>query len=159
MDFCLRVSATVSALPKYHGSRGVFFLLFVCLFIYLFIYFQKLKSKIFEIRPVASIRWLGGGGRGAERVAHINSPPILLGASQITTFVYNTLTFFGWYGLSDTLTRTWSWGLNCLFVVLLFSSYCCRWLQIIFISGLFFDSDCFSDYTGLCVTSAWFYPR
>ena len=24
---------------------------------------------------------------------------------------------------------------------------------------LFFDSDCFLDYTRLCVTSAWFYPR
>ena len=36
---------------------------------------------------------------------------------------------------------------------------CCRWLQIIFISGLFFDSDCFLDYTRLCVTSAWFFPR
>ena len=40
-----------------------------------------------------------------------------------------------------------------------FAIYCCRWLQIIFISGLFFDSDCFFDYTRLCVTSAWFYPR
>ena len=40
-----------------------------------------------------------------------------------------------------------------------FASYCCRRLQIIFISGLFFDSDCFFNYTRLCVTSAWFYPR
>ena len=29
------------------------------------------------------------------------------------------------------------------------ASYCCRWLQIVFISGLFFDSDCFFDYTRL----------
>ena len=34
-----------------------------------------------------------------------------------------------------------------------------KWLQIIFISSLFFDSDCFFDYTRLWVTSAWFYPR
>ena len=40
-----------------------------------------------------------------------------------------------------------------------FASYCCGWLQIIFISGLFFGSDCFFDYTRLCVISAWFYPR
>ena len=26
-----------------------------------------------------------------------------------------------------------------------FASFCCGWLQIIFISGLFFDSDCFLD--------------
>ena len=26
------------------------------------------------------------------------------------------------------------------------SCYCCGWLQIIFISRLFFDSDCFFDY-------------
>ena len=42
---------------------------------------------------------------------------------------------------------------------LLSPSCCCRWLQIIFISGLFFDSDCFFEYTRLWVTSAWFYPR
>jgi len=35
-----------------------------------------------------------------------------------------------------------------------FASYCCRWLQIIFISG-FFGSYCFFDYTRLCVTNAW----
>ena len=40
MDFCLRVSATVIALPKNHP--------FVCLFI---LFFLKLKSKIFEMIP------------------------------------------------------------------------------------------------------------
>jgi len=40
-----------------------------------------------------------------------------------------------------------------------FASYCCGWLHIIFISGLFFDSDCSFDHTRLCVTSAWFYTR
>ena len=40
-----------------------------------------------------------------------------------------------------------------------FASYCCGWLQIIFISGLFFGSDCLFDYTSLCFTSAWFYPQ
>ena len=34
----------------------------------------------------------------------------------------------------------------------------CGWHQIIFISGLFFGSDCFFDYTMLYVTSTWFYP-
>ena len=34
------------------------------------------------------------------------------------------------------------------------ASFCCRWLQIIFISGLFFERDCFFDYTRLWVTSA-----
>ena len=105
MDFCLRVSATVSALPKYHGSRGVFFT--VCLFVYLFIHlFSEIEKQNFRDQARSKHKMTWGGGRGAERVAHINSPPILLGACQITTFVYNTLTFFGWYGLSDTLTKT-----------------------------------------------------
>ena len=39
-----------------------------------------------------------------------------------------------------------------------FGSYCCRWLQIISMSRLFFDSNCFLDYTRLC-HSAWFYQR
>ena len=60
------------------------------------------------------------------------------------------LKFFGWYGLSDTFTKTWSGGLSCRFLT---ASYCCRWLQIIFISGLFFDSDCFWKVISLCITS------
>ena len=63
--------------------------------------------------------------------------------------------FFGWYRLSVTI---WRAELSlCRFLSA--SSDCCRWFQIIFISGLFFDSDCFFDYTRLWITSAWLYPR
>ena len=71
---------------------------------------------------------------GAERVAHINYPPlrslglsILLGTFQITTFVYNA------------------------FCSCLRFSVC---VDFDFIPGLFLDSDCFFDYTRLSVTSA-----
>ena len=40
-----------------------------------------------------------------------------------------------------------------------FASYCCGWLQIIFISGLLFGSGCFVDVSRLFVTGTWFYAR
>ena len=66
------------------------------------------------------------------------------------------LKFFGWYGLFDTFTKTSSVGLSSLSLPvcqLLF------WMaQIIFISWLCLDLDCFFDYTRLCVASAWLLP-
>ena len=58
-----------------------------------------------------------------------------------------SLKFFCWYGLSDMFTKTWSGGLICVCRFQL-ASYCCRF---VFISELFFDSDCFFNYTRLCV--------
>ena len=43
MDFCLHVSATVIALPKYHSQCVLFWL-----FIYLFIYFSEIKTQNFQ---------------------------------------------------------------------------------------------------------------
>ena len=69
------------------------------------------------------------------------------------------LKFFSWYRLSDTsLDTIWRAELSlCRFLSA--SSDCCRWFQIIFISWLFFDSDCFFAYTRLWVTSTWVYQR
>ena len=50
------------------------------------------------------------------------------------------------------------WRAELLLCRFLSAKYCCRWLQLVFISGLFFDSDCFFDYTRLWVTSAWSVP-
>ena len=79
-----------------------------------------------------------------------NKSPI----SAITVLETLRLVWTNWYVYKDLIWRAES--CVCRFQ---FASYCCRWFQIIFISGLFFDSDCFFDYTRLCVTSAWFYPQ
>jgi len=71
--------------------------------------------------------------------------------SLITVFEILRLVWTIWYVYKDLIWRAELW--LCRFH---FASYCCRWLQIIFSSGLFFDSDCFFDYTRLCVTCAWF---
>ena len=36
---------------------------------------------------------------------------------RLDSYSQRSLKFFGWYGLSDTFTKTWSGGLNCVFVV------------------------------------------
>ena len=59
-----------------------------------------------------------------------------------------------WYVYKDLI-----WRAELCLCSFQFASDCCGWLHINFISGSFFDSDCFFDYTRLCVTSAWFYPR
>ena len=35
----------------------------------------------------------------------------------LDSYSRRSLKFFGWYGLSDTFTKTWSGGLSCVFVV------------------------------------------
>ena len=61
--------------------------------------------------------------------------------------VVQSIVFRCWVQIRLHPLKSWKWsftnGIGC-------------WHDI---SGLFFDSDCFFDYTGLCVTSAWFYPR
>ena len=72
------------------------------------------------------------------RAKSFYSCSFLVHAVQIANHQYLpwlSLKFFGWYGLSDTFTKTWAGGLSCVFVV-----------------SSFFDD------TRLCVTSAWFYP-
>ena len=75
-------------------------------------------------------------------------------ASVLSLWTYNIMR---WFSLeSPVVERKWTiwyvnknltWGAELPLCRFLFASYCCRWLQIIFISGLFFDLDCFFDYT------------
>ena len=67
---------------------------------------------------------------------------------------YSRLLWTIWYAYEDLICRAEL--CLCRFE---FAINCCGWLHISFISGLFFDSDCFFDHTRLCVTSAWFYTR
>ena len=95
------------------------------------------------------------------RAKSFYSCSFLMHVVQIAKQQYHLLSlkFFGWYKLSDTFTKTWSGGLSFVFVVFSqpafvldssksFSFPSCSLIQI-----------CFFDYTRLCVTSAWFYPR
>ena len=68
--------------------------------------------------------------------------------------------FFGWYGLTDTFTKTWSGGLSCLFVASCLPAIVVDGFKSFsFLSCSLINSDCFFEYTRLWVTSAWFYPR
>jgi len=67
--------------------------------------------------------------------------------------------FVRWYGPSNTFAKTSSRGMSCVFVVSSLPAVVVDSSLIVFISGLFFASACFFDYTRLCITSAWFYPR
>ena len=67
--------------------------------------------------------------------------------SPITVFEIVRLVWTIWCVYKDLI-----WRAELCLCRFQFASYCCRWLQIIFISGLIFDSDCFFDYTRLCVS-------
>ena len=83
-------------------------------------------------------------------------------ASVLSLWTYNIMRWFSlespvverkwtiWY---DTLTKTWSGGLSCLFVVSCLPAF------VVDGSKSFSFPDCFFDYTRLCVTSAWFYTH
>ena len=51
-----------------------------------------------------------------------------------------------WYVYKDLI-----WRAQLCICRFQFASYCCGWFRIIFISGLFFGSDCFFDYIRLIV--------
>ena len=91
--------------------------------------------------------------------------PILSGLKIVQTMLFEmiflldsytrrSLKFLGWYGISDTLTKTWPWGLSCVFVVPSFPAMLSM-APNHFNFRLFFDSNCFFDHTRLCVTSEW----
>ena len=69
-------------------------------------------------------------------------------------FVIFRLAWTIWYVYKDL-----NWRAELCLCRFQFASYCCGWLQIIFISGLFFGSDCFFDYTRLCIPYLFSTPQ
>ena len=101
---------------------------------------DRIESKIFLLLLFSSLMYV------VQLATHQILP---ITVSEIIRLVWPI-----WYVYKDLI-----WRAELCLCRFQFASYCCRWLQIVFISGLFFDSDCFFDYTRLCVTSAWFYSR